>query len=99
MNRIFKPLAAVVAAALLATACKKEINQELEQTKVEEVSQETLAQVKRLGFSTGGVQKVDGGYLVEGDILLTPEHLRSKPRMEFLRVGDEEQYRTSNTVL
>ncbi|MGY3088121.1 Zn-dependent protease with chaperone function [Hymenobacter sp. UYAg731] len=61
-------------------------------------SQDTMAQIKALGFSTQDVKKVDGGYVVEGDMLLTPELLASAPGYSTLRVGDEEQYRTTNLV-
>ena len=62
------------------------------------VSQDAMAQIKALGFSTEGVKIVDGGYVVEGDMLLTPELLASAPGYSTLRVGDEEQYRTTNLV-
>ena len=61
-------------------------------------SADAMAQIKALGFSTEGVQKVEGGYVVEGDMLLTPELLASAPGYSTLRVGDEEQYRTTNLV-
>lgn len=97
MKTIFKPLVVTFSAVLLLTACKKEGN-EAPSVQQDEISQETLSQIKALGFGTGSVQKVEDGYLVEGDILLTKEHLESKSTKEFLRVGDEEQYRTINTI-
>ena len=62
------------------------------------VSQDVLGQIKALGFGTDGVRAVEGGYVVEGDMLLTPELLASAPGYSTLRVGDEEQYRTTNLV-
>ena len=62
------------------------------------ISQDALAQIKALGFSTDGVRPVEGGYVVEGDMLLTPELLASAPGYSTLRVGTEEQYRTTNLV-
>ncbi|MDO7851259.1 M57 family metalloprotease [Hymenobacter convexus] len=62
------------------------------------VSQQALAQIKALGFGTQDVRAVDGGYVVEGDIMLTPDLLASAPGYSTLRVGDEEQYRTTNLV-
>ncbi len=38
------------------------------------------------------------GYLVEGDIVITEDDLRQTPDRKLIRVGDEEQYRTTNTV-
>src|SRR6476469_3268157 len=62
------------------------------------VSAGVLAKIKDLGFGTSNVIKTDDGYLVEGDINLTDEVLNSKPTQGLLRVGDEEQYRTTNLV-
>jgi len=98
MKTIFKLFAVAFTGVLLLTACKKEATKAISDDASNEISQEVLGQIKKLGFGTGSVQKVDEGYIVEGDILLTPKHLSSKSANEFLRIGDEEQYRTSNTV-
>lgn len=72
--------------------------------KTQEVAQPTAitpavtAQVAALGFDTSDLQAVAGGYLAEGDILITPELLTSQPDRKFLRVGTDEQYRTTNLV-
>ena len=50
-----------------------------------------------MGFSTQDVKKVEEGYLVEGDIVITQENLANKPDYQLMRVA-EEQYRTSNVV-
>ena len=62
------------------------------------VSPTVIAQVKALGFGTSDLKAVQGGYVVEGDILLTPELLNGSPAYSMLRVGGEEQYRTTNLV-
>jgi hypothetical protein len=62
------------------------------------VSKDVMAQITALGFSAQGAKAVEGGYVVEGDMLLTPELLASAPGYSTLRVGDEEQYRTTNLV-
>lgn len=99
MRQILRLFTVTSTAILLSTACKKETTETIsDNTAPNEVSQAVLAQIKGLGFGTGSVQKVEGGYIVEGDILLTADHLNSKPANEFLRIGNEEQYRTSNTV-
>ncbi len=64
----------------------------------EEISQDVLAQIKQLGFSTADVQKVEEGYLVEGDIILTNENLQAVPNSPLLRIAGEEQYHTFNLV-
>jgi hypothetical protein len=57
-----------------------------------------LGKISSLGFSNKNVVKHEEGYLVEGDIVITDEQLTYQPAMDFLRVGDEEQYRTNNLV-
>ena len=95
MRKLLKPIAFVCLAAISITACKKEAK---ESVQVEEISQETLNQIKNLGFGINDVRKVEDGYLVEGDILLTPEFLSSGTDPQLLRVANSEQYRTTNLV-
>ncbi|MGN6399356.1 MAG: M57 family metalloprotease [Flavisolibacter sp.] len=90
----FKFFAAAGIAALLITSCKKETKQAVE----DEISQTTLSKIQALGFGTSNVRKVDDGYLVEGDIVLTDENLNSAPEQSLLRIGETEQYRTTNLV-
>ncbi|MBT2558073.1 protease [Hymenobacter sp. ISL-91] len=63
-----------------------------------EVSEATIGQIKALGFTATGAVKTDEGVVVEGDILLTNEMLASQPEQNLLRVGQDEQYRTTNLV-
>lgn len=98
MNFNFKPwlkpclIAAV--AAFSFSACTKEIKE----TATDEISESTLASIKNLGFSTSDAKKVEGGYLVEGDIILTDEDLAMKPSSPHMVIAQEEQYRTFNLV-
>ena len=62
----------------------------------EVVSQDVISQVYRLGFNPDGIKKVEEGYLVERDIILTDELLNSTPTDH--RVPNMEQYRTTNLV-
>jgi hypothetical protein len=78
---------------VLFTSCKKEMK-----TTQDIVSQEAIAKIAAMGFSTANVQKVDEGYLVEGDIILTDANLNSTPIGNVLRVANTEQYRTTNIV-
>lgn len=90
-----KTIAMAGLAAFMFTACSKD----LKDAPVDEaIPQETLQKIYDLGFSNKNVQKTDEGYLVEGDIILTETDLNSTPTSSFLRVGDEEQYRTYNLV-
>ena len=85
---------AAVAATLGFTSCQ----QEEEVTTQEEVSQEVLSQISALGFYNKGVQKTEGGYVVEGDIFLSESDLTAANETKALRVGESEQYRTTNLV-
>ena len=84
-----------LASALTLVSCSKESDSV---TKFDEVSAAELSQIRQLGFTTQGATKVDGGFVVEGDIFLTPENLASPRAAQLLRVGAEEQYRTTEVV-
>jgi hypothetical protein len=73
------------------TSCKKQI-------KEEEIPQSIKDKIFALGFSTAGIQKIDEGYLTEGDIILSNSDLDHKPQTQFLRIADNEQYRTFNLL-
>ena len=90
---MIKPFAGICFAALMMTACKKS-SSETENA----ISESTLAQIRSLGFSNEGVKKVNGGYLVEGDIILTEENLSASPSSPNMVIAQEEQYRTFNLV-
>jgi hypothetical protein len=94
MKRVFRPFAIAIVSALSLTACQKDAKE----ATADVVSQDALASIQRLGFSTNGVKKVSGGYLVEGDILLSNEDLASQPTSPNLLIAQEEQYRTFNLV-
>jgi hypothetical protein len=94
MRKISGLVAMLFATATLFYSCKKTAETE-EQAPV---SQEVLSQIKALGFSTDGVTVTDGGYLVEGDIVLTPENLQGMEQSHNLIHANEEHYRTTNLV-
>jgi hypothetical protein len=94
MKKHLRTFAAVCAAVTLLASCKKDAKDAV----ANEISQETLSQIQRLGFSTEGAQKTPGGYLVEGDILLSDADLTSSPSSPNMLVASEEQYRTFNMV-
>ena len=95
MRKMLKPLAFLLIAGIALTSCKKEVKNE---AAPEEISQETLTKIYNHGFGTTDVQRVEEGYLVEGDIILTEEYLNSVPGGNFLRIANNEQYRTTNLV-
>ena len=79
--------------SLLAVSCKRE-----SVSTQDDVSKEALQQIEAQGFSTENVRRVANGYLVEGDIVLTEENLRSRSSSPNLLIANEEQYRTTNLV-
>ncbi|HJT74947.1 MAG TPA: M57 family metalloprotease [Chitinophaga sp.] len=83
-------------AGTFAISCQKEAVKETTPETV--IADETLAKIHALGFGTSDVRKVKDGYLVENDIVLTEENLNTKINSPFLRIADDEQYRTTNTV-
>ncbi len=94
MQKIMKTFAVIGIASLTLVGCKKTDNQAVQS----EISQETMGQIKALGFSTAGAVKVDEGYMVEGDIILTPENLTTASTSPNLIIAGVEQYRTTNVV-
>jgi hypothetical protein len=64
----------------------------------EPISQDVLAAIGKAGFSTEGVIREEGGYIVEGDIFIDDNHLRTQPQWGTLSVPNAEQYRTTNLV-
>ncbi len=68
------------------------------QPQTEQISEATLSKIYKLGFGTKNVARIPEGYLVEGDIVLTDKILDEVPDHLLLRVGTEEQYRTTNLV-
>jgi hypothetical protein len=95
MKKIVMPFAVVCFTALTFVACKKDAKTSVEN---DAVSKEVLAKIQNQGFSTQSVKRVDNGYLVEGDIILTDENLNSKSISPTLLIAQEEQYRTTNLV-
>lgn len=94
MRQMLKPVAFLLIAAFAITSCKKEVKESAQ----DQISGETLTKIYNHGFGTSNVQKIEEGYLVEGDIVLTEEFLNSTPGGYYLRVGTVEQYHTTNLV-
>ncbi len=95
MKKLVMPFAVLCFTALTFVGCKKDATTSVAE---DQVSAATLSQIKALGFSTENARKVDGGYLVEGDIILSEENLSSPSSSPTLLIAQEEQYRTTNTV-
>lgn len=95
MRSLLKVTALFVLLVSVFFSCKKEAR---ETPQKEEIAQDVLNKIYELGFGTQHVVRHPEGYLVEGDIVITEQDLREKPDRKLIRVGDEEQYRTTNTV-
>ena len=85
----------ILSLIIIAVACKKSAQTVKEET----VSKEVLDRIYALGFSNKNVQVHEDGYLVEGDIVLSEQEIYGVPgELKLLRIGSEEQYRTTNLV-
>jgi hypothetical protein len=90
----------ITALCLLFTtlySCKSNNTENAVENKTD-ISADKLSQIKSLGFSTDNVRKLDEGYLVEGDILLTEDNLTETSTGANLNIAETEQYRTTNVV-
>lgn len=94
MRKIFSYLAATLLLSAMFSSCAKD-NQEASQ---QVVSNEVLAKIAALGFSTEGVQVIEEGYLVENDIILHEHDLEDAKVVNNLIVAETEQYSTTNLV-
>ena len=94
MRQMLRPLALLLIAGFAITSCKKDVKE----ADSNQVPDEVISKVSNLGFSTENIQKLDNGYLVEGDIILTDEYLNQQPNSPRLIIAQEEQYHTFNLV-
>lgn len=109
--KMMQSVACAIAFSLFfTTACTEEENLAVEPENAGEISTEVLAQFKELGFdvsditTTNGSEMLDPAYegnnfLLEGDIIITPENLENMLKSEVKHTGvNGEQYRTNNLV-
>ena len=94
MRKILFTCSFALALIFVFVACKKEAAT----VASDQVSSEILSKIAALGFSTKDVAVHEDGFLVEGDIILTSEEMDRGAQKQILRVGSEEQYRTTNLV-
>ena len=92
VNRLL--IVGALVAAFGFTSCQ----QDAEVTTQDTVSESTLNRISELGFYNKNVEKVEGGYVVEGDIFLSEGDLSAAHNTKALRGGESEQYRTTNLV-
>lgn len=92
--KLFTPiLAGLACISVFAVSCKRE-----DVTPANPIPESVMAQIAAKGFSTDDVRKVDNGYLVEGDIVLTESNLTEQSTSPNLVIANVEQYRTTNLV-
>lgn len=91
----------LMAVAIMFTSCSDKMDEEvISSNPADQVSAEAIAKFKTLGFNTEGI-KMDGeNFLVEGDMIITPEAFAELGEQVVSVPGPagEEQYRTSNLV-
>ena len=94
MRHTFHLLACAFVAGALFLSCQQDDAVNTEKL----VSRAVLDRIWELGYSNENVQKIEEGYLVEGDIILTEENLKGHDDHTTLRIAETEQYRTTNLV-
>jgi hypothetical protein len=97
MRKVLYALSATAICIFAVISCQK--NQSKPDTQTQQISGEVLNKISQLGFTTDGAfTDEDGNYVVEGDIVITPQLLNSDPSHMLLRIANSEQYRTTNLV-
>lgn len=97
MKKLFRTFAVVACTSVVFVSCKKTADNTVDQNGI---SADDITMIKAAGLHAEGATKVDGSFLIEGDIMLTAAELRNMAGKDDhnLIVADEEQYRTTNTV-
>lgn len=95
MNRKFLLFATLAFIGIGIFSCQKEAGPVEENTAIPE---SVLAAIGKAGFSTENVIRDGSGYVVEGDIYIDDNHLRTQPGWFTMNIAQTEQYRTTNLV-
>src|SRR6476660_5188199 len=95
MKTHLKTITACLTLSTVLLSCQKENKAPSASSNV---SQDVINQIAAQGYSTDQILVVKGGYVVEGDIFLSAEELNNASPNNTLRVGDEEQYHTTNLI-
>lgn len=87
---------AIAAFLLIAGfSCKKSSSTAEE---INAVTPAVINSIKEMGFNINNISAAEGGYIVEGDIFIPTSDLSRRMQGNILRVGQSEQYRTTNLV-
>lgn len=92
MQKLLKLLVPVLGLALLTYSCQKDRTGLSEEV----VSPEVIDQIARMGFNPDGIVRVEEGYRIERDIIITDEFLQERSTRHV--VPNLEQYSTDNLV-
>jgi len=97
MKTILTPGVIAVVAALAIVSCTKTDDVQVNKN---ELSAAEVSMIQAAGLQAAGAIRVDGRYLIEGDILLTADELHSMSTHNgpALIVANTEQYRTTNLI-
>ncbi|MFA0964592.1 M57 family metalloprotease [Roseivirga sp. BDSF3-8] len=90
----------LMAVAMMFTSCSDKMDEEVVSSNPsDQVPSEVVSKLGKLGFNTDGI-KMDGqNFLVEGDMVITPEALAEMGEgVSVPGIAGEEQYRTYNLV-
>ena len=90
MKKLLFGMLFIATFSMLIISCEKEIIGE------EEISENVIEQLTRMGFNPDGIVRVEEGYLIERDIVITEEFLHNHGDEH--RVPGIEQYSTNNLV-
>lgn len=93
MRKLLFSLLPSLACVMFFTACQEEVDL---RTGEEAISARVIEQVAALGFNPDGIERIDEGYRVERDIIITHEMLETAPTLH--QVPGTEQYSTANLV-
>src|SRR5438874_10963833 len=96
MKISFRILAACVTLSTILFSCQKE--NKTQTTSTNGIPEDVLNKIIAQGYSTESVVPVNDGYVVEGDIFLSNDVLNHPNIGPDLRVGEEEQYHTTNLI-
>src|SRR6476661_6099832 len=92
-----KILLTCVTLTVILFSCQKDDKTQITSTN-NNIPTDIINKIQAQGFSTDGIIATNGGYVIEGDIFLSNEALSKLTVGPVLRVGDEEQYHTTNLI-
>lgn len=95
MRKTFAFLALGAMLGLTMFSCQKEAASSTDNAAIPE---SVMAAIAKAGFSTENVVREGSGYVVEGDIYIDDNHLRTQPGWFTMSIAQTEQYRTTNLV-